>query len=212
MGILIENLSFSYGDIPVLTDISLRVETGETVGLIGASGCGKSTLLKLICGLYDCNSGIIQIDGMASSSDRRKAVSVVMQSYALFPAAIRDNITCGHDMDDNTIDHACEAAQLAAWLGELPDGLGTFVGERGGNVSGGQAQRIAIARAIVKNAPVMLLDEPTSALDETTSAALLTALRSLNNLTVVHISHKPETLTGCNRIYLLENGSMTRVA
>lgn len=209
MGIIIENLSFSYDGKQVLDNISLSVRTGETVGIVGVSGGGKSTLLKLVSGLYDVRSGEILVMGARASSDRRKNVAMVMQSAALFPASIRDNITCGHEMDEATVLRACDAAQLTEWISTLPEGLDTFVGERGGKVSGGQAQRIAIARAIAKNAPVVLLDEPTSALDNDTSAAVIAALASLTQgKTVLHVSHRPETLTGCSCILRMEGGRL----
>jgi ATP-binding cassette subfamily B protein/subfamily B ATP-binding cassette protein MsbA len=205
VGIVMEQVSFSYGGRQILDHISLAVKPGETVGIVGVSGGGKSTLLKLVSGLYDVQTGKILVMGAAESADRRKNVAMVMQSAALFPASIRDNITCGHDMTDAVIRRACEAAQLTDWIASLPEGLNTFVGERGGKVSGGQAQRIAIARAIAKNAPVVLLDEPTSALDGDTSAAVIAALSSLTQgKTVLHVSHQPETLAGCCRILKLE--------
>ena len=209
MSLIIRNLSFSYGEKLVLDDINLTAETGESVGIVGVSGGGKSTLLKLVSGLYELQSGEIHLAGESDSSKRRKNVAMVMQSAALFPASIRENITCGHDMDEQIIQDACEAAQLMDWITTLPDGLNTFVGERGGKVSGGQAQRIAIARGIAKNAPVILLDEPTSALDSDTSAAVIKALAGLTRgKTVLHVSHRLETLTGCGRILRLENKTL----
>lgn len=209
MSIFLQNVSFSYGGKPVLEQIDLNVLSGETVGIIGVSGGGKSTLLKLISGLYDTQTGIISINGACVASQRRKAVAMVMQSAMLFPASIRDNITCGHEVRDTVIGEACDAASLTDWIKTLPDGLDTFVGERGGKVSGGQAQRIAIARAIVKDAPAVLLDEPTSALDGDTSAAVMTALANLTRgKTVLHVSHRLETLTGCSRILRLEGGRL----
>lgn len=209
MSITVSNLSFSYEDKQVLDSISLSVQTGEAVGIVGISGGGKSTLLKLISGLYEIQNGEIHVMAARTSADRRKNIAMVMQSAALFPASIRDNITCGHDMDEADILRACDAAQLTKWVSTLPDGLDTFVGERGGKVSGGQAQRIAIARAIAKNAPVILLDEPTSALDSDTSDAVITALGELiKGRTVLHVSHRPETLVGCSRILRLEGGRL----
>ncbi len=209
MGIILENLSFLYDNHPVLNEINLIVNPGETVGIVGVSGGGKSTLLKLVSGLYEVQQGKIFVMGAQVSSERRKNVAIVMQSAALFPASIRDNVTCGHDMDEADILHACDAAQLTEWIAALPKGLNTFVGERGGKVSGGQAQRIAIARAIAKNAPVILLDEPTSALDNNTSTAVISALEKLTKgKTVLHVSHRPETLSGCDRILRLEGGHL----
>jgi len=209
MSVIINSLSFSYHEKQVLTHINLTVQTGESVGIVGASGGGKSTLLKLISGLYDVQIGEISVMGERGSAGRRRNVAMVMQSASLFPASIRDNITCGHDMDEAAILHACDAAQLSGWIVSLPDGLDTFVGERGGKVSGGQAQRIAIARAMAKDAPVVLLDEPTSALDSDTSANLIAALTRLTQgRTVLHVSHRPETLSGCGRILRLEGGRL----
>lgn len=209
MNITIKNLSFAYGETRVLDDISLTVPSGETVGIVGVSGGGKSTLLKLISGLHDVQHGSISIGEARTSPERRKHVAMVMQSAMLLPASIRDNITCGHDMDEAALRHACDMAQLSDWISTLPDGLDTFVGERGGQVSGGQAQRIAIARAIAKNAPVVLLDEPTSALDGGTGAAVIAALAGLTRgKTVLHVSHQADMLSNCHRILRLEGGRL----
>ena len=207
MSVIIDKLSFSYGDKQVLRNINLGVQTGGVVGIIGVSGGGKSTLLKLISGLYDVQTGFISVMNECTFSGRRKHISMVLQSASLFPASIRDNITCGHDMTEKEIHNACEIAQLSEWIRSLPEGLDTFVGERGGKVSGGQAQRISIARAIAKNAPVILLDEPTSALDKDTGTAIIDILHKLSEgKTVIHVSHKPEMLIGCNRILQLNEG------
>jgi ABC-type multidrug transport system fused ATPase/permease subunit len=209
MGITVRNLSFAYEGRKVLNNINLTVSPGESVGILGVSGGGKSTLLKLISGLYNVTDGEIAVFGETSSSGRRRNVAMVMQNAMLLPASIRDNINCGSKISDGDIMHACEAAQLTAWLKTLPDGLDTFVGERGGKVSGGQGQRIAVARAIAKNAPVILLDEPTSALDTETGDALLNALASLTrSKTVLHVSHRTENLAGCDKVFHLEGGEL----
>lgn len=209
MCINVKALSFCYSDKRVLENINLSVDLGEAVGIIGTSGGGKSTLLKLICGLIEVQCGIITINGEASPQLRRKSVAVVMQNAMLFPADIRDNITCGHEMSTSEIYRACEAAQLTDWINTLPQGIDTYVGERGGRISGGQAQRICIARAIAKGADVILLDEPTSALDQDTGNAVITALSNLTkNKTVIHVSHRPEALAACDKIYRLEGGAL----
>jgi ATP-binding cassette subfamily B protein/subfamily B ATP-binding cassette protein MsbA len=209
MSVMIRNLSFAYASKSILTDMNLSVQTGENIGIVGESGCGKSTLLKLISGLYDAQQGEISVGNAKTSAARRKNVSMVMQNAALFPASIRDNITCGHEMHEDVIRKACVAAQIMEWIKILPEGLDTFVGERGGKVSGGQVQRIAIARAIAKNAPVILLDEPTSALDRDTGSQLMTALQKLTEgKTVIHVSHNIETLCGCNRILRVAGGRL----
>jgi len=209
MGILMENVSFSYGDKNVLCGINLSVNTGESIGIVGVSGGGKSTLLKLLSGLYEPQSGRITVENAETLPRIRKNVAMVMQNSILFPATIKENITCGHDMDEITIKGACDAAQLSQWIATLSDGIDTFVGERGGKVSGGQAQRIAIARAIAKNAPAILLDEATSALDSDMGNAVLVALNNLTKgKTVIHVSHRPEMLKDCSRIFRLEGGRL----
>lgn len=210
MSIDVRGLCYSYGEKHILQNINLTVPAGESIGIIGVSGGGKSTLLKLLCGLYKPVSGHISVGGAVRPADIRRQVSMVMQTAMLLPASIRENITCGHPMDPEQIHCACEAAQLSNWIRTLPDGLDTDVGERGSKVSGGQAQRIAIARAIAKDAPVVLLDEATSALDEETGEAVLTALFHLTkDKTVVSVSHRPEALTGLQCIYRLEGGLLT---
>jgi ABC-type multidrug transport system fused ATPase/permease subunit len=159
--------------------------------------------------LYDVQQGEILVENAKTSSQRRKNVAMVMQNAALFPARIRDNIPCGPIIHEDVIRKACEAAQIIEWISSLPEGLETSVGERGHKVSGGQAQRIAIARAIVKNAPVILLDEPTSALDRDTSRHLMTALKKLTEgRTVIHVAHNVETLSGCDRILRVSGGAL----
>ncbi|MCL2058588.1 MAG: ABC transporter ATP-binding protein/permease [Oscillospiraceae bacterium] len=196
----------------MLDGIDFTVEQGESVGVVGASGGGKSTLLKVISGLYETYEGEVAIGGARAPSERLTLTAMVMQSAALFPSSIRENITCGHDMPDEVILHACETALLSGWIATLPDGLDTFVGERGGQVSGGQAQRIAIARAIAKDAPVILLDEPTSALDGETGAAVIAAITGLTRgKTVLHVSHQADMLSGCSRVYRLVDGRLSEV-
>lgn len=193
----------------MLNNIELLIESGETVGIVGMSGGGKSTMLKLISGLYNVQYGSIAIGSAHTPPERRKNVAMVMQNAMLFPASIRDNITCGHNMDETRINHACDMAQLSEWIYSLPDGVDTFVGERGGKVSGGQAQRIAIARAIAKDAPVVLLDEPTSALDGDTGIAVMSALASLTKgKTVIHVSHQVEILANYDRVLRLKEGQL----
>lgn len=202
MGIYLQNIYYSYGEKVVLQDISLKIERGENIGIIGESGGGKSTLLKLISGLYETQAGSLVVAGECNPEKIRSKVAMVMQANLLFPLSIRDNITCGHNMTEEQIQQACQAAQITDWIETLPEGLDTYVGEQGGRVSGGQAQRIAIARAIAKAAPVILLDEATSALDAETGKAMIGALNKLTEgKTVINISHRREALTGCDRIY-----------
>lgn len=212
MGIKLENVSFSYEERMVLSDITLIIGKGENIGIIGESGCGKSTLLKLISGLYSNQSGKLVVAWQTEPEKIRKNVAMVMQTGFLFPASIRDNITCGHSVTEEKLLCACEAAQLSEWIATLPDGLDSFVGERGNKVSGGQAQRIAIARAIVKDAPIVLLDEVTSALDEKTEEFLMNALTSLTvGKTVIHVSHRKRVLENCTKVYRMDAGHLYEI-
>ncbi len=209
MSIDAEGIQFSYTGAPVLRDLCLHVPPGGRVGIAGVSGGGKSTLLRLLCGLYPVQAGVLRVHGAGDPPAIRRHVALVGQSAMLFPGSVWDNVTCGRPMSAAAVHAACEAAQLSAWLATCPDGLLQQVGERGGRVSGGEAQRIAIARAIAKDAPVVLLDEATSALDAQTGAAVLAALERLTRgRTVVSVSHQPGALMGMDRVYLLREGRL----
>lgn len=196
----IKDLSYAYGEKLVLKNVNLTVSKGEKIGIVGESGSGKSTLIKLISGLYKVQSGTLKVDG---------TIAVVMQSQNLFPLTIRENITCGHQIPEEKIMQAVQIAQLEEWIKTLPEGLETFAGVRGGNFSGGQAQRISIARALARNADILILDEATSALDNETAAKLMTALDGWwSEKTVISIAHRHEALQFCQKIYKLENGEL----
>lgn len=198
------NVSYAYGEKLVLKNITLTVDDGEKIGIVGESGSGKSTLIKLISGLYKGQSGDIRVDGKTA---------VVMQSLSLFPLTIRENITLGRDVSEEVMTQALKTAQLDEWISTLPDGLDTFAGVRGGSVSGGQAQRISIARAIALDAPNLILDEATSALDEATAGRLIDALRAWwQDRTVISIAHRKEALSFCSRIYRLVDGALQLIS
>ena len=205
----VKQLCFLYEEKEVLQALNFSMEQGEHIGIIGTSGCGKSTFLKVLAGLYEPTSGRVVVAGETEPERIRKKVAMVMQSAMLLPASILDNITCGHEMSKEWIQHVCEAAQLQEWIQTLPDGIDTYLGTRGSALSGGQAQRIAIARAMAKDASVILLDEATSALDQTTSEAVMEALNQLTRgKTVIHVTHHPELLMHCNQIYAMEGGRL----
>ena len=207
--VCLEKISFSYEGNMVIKDLSLRVRPGEHIGIVGDSGCGKSTVLKIIAGLYEPDRGKALIAGEHFPENIREQVALVMQHNSLFPLSIRDNITCGHDISEEIIWKACQNASLTKWIRDLPNGLDTNVGERGSQVSGGQAQRIQIARAICKDAPVILLDEPVSALDGETGHSVLNALNKLmDGRTVIHVTHHQETLDSSYMIYRMEGGKL----
>lgn len=209
MSIYLEDVSFNYGDKKVLNDINLTINTGDYIGIIGASGCGKSTLLKLLSGLYESQVGKVIVDDKTNAIEIRKSVALVMQNSMLLPTTILENITCGHPKSEEQIKQACDIACLSEWIRTLPDGIHTFVGERGSKVSGGQAQRIAIARAVAKQSPVMLFDEATSALDKETKETVILALKQLLiGKTVINVAHNLDALKDCTKIYRLEGGRL----
>ena len=209
MSIRLRDVSFCYGERRVLDKVSLTVKEKEHIGILGGSGCGKSTLLKILAGLYTVKEGFCEVAGGSTPEEIRKRVAVVMQTPGLFPLSIRENITCGHPITEEKVWEAVRTAQLEDWVHGLRSGLDSLVGERGGNLSGGQAQRIAIARAIAKDAPVVLLDEPTSALDGDTADALLRAMERLTEgKTVIHVTHREETIQNYDRILVLKEGKL----
>ena len=209
MSVVLREISFGYGEKKILDGVSLTVREKEHIGILGGSGSGKSTLLKLLAGLYPVKAGYCEVAGECVPERIRKQVAMVMQTPGLFPLSIRENITCGHSITEEKVWEAVQAAQLETWVRELPEGLDSLVGERGGNIAGGQAQRIAIARAIAKDAPVVLLDEPTSALDGETAEALLRALERLTEgKTVIHVTHREETVQNYDRILVLKEGKL----
>ena len=196
--IKIENLTYSYDQKVVLKNLNLTIPDGAKIGIIGESGSGKTTLIKLLSGLYEVQQGKIIAEGK---------MSVVMQGNKLFPFTIKENITCGHEIPEEQLWEAVRIAQLEEWIKSLSEGLDTFTGLRGDNVSGGQAQRICIARAIAQNPRILILDEATSALDMETSAHLIQALQNWwKNRTVISIAHRKEALDFCDKIYRLEDG------
>ena len=209
----ISHISFSYDTKPILQDISLTIQSGERIGIVGESGCGKSTLLKILAGLLPPSSGSVSILGKSAPSDIRKHVSVVMQSAMLLPMTIFENITLGHDYSEDSVRKVLEQVSLLEWADSLPDGIHTYLGDRADELSGGQAQRLAIARAMCKEAPLLLLDEPTASLDASTAASVMASLDactagSSRNLTIVHVTHQVEYLKGYDRILRMEGGKL----
>ena len=206
----LKNVSFEYENTAIFENLSLSVAEGEKIGIIGESGCGKSTLLKLMAGLYVPSSGEITVDGVSRPEEIIKKVSVVMQSPMLLPLSIIENITMGHEYEKEKIEKIIESANLKKWIDSLPEGLDTYLGDRADELSGGQAQRIAIARAMFKDAKILLLDEPTSALDGENAASVLEAISHFTaDKTVVHVTHRKEHLEGYDRVFLMKNGELS---
>jgi len=209
----LSHISFSYDTKPILHDISLTIQSGERIGIVGESGCGKSTFLKILAGLLPPSSGSVSILGKSIPADIRKHVSVVMQSAMLLPMTIFENITLGHDYSEDSVRKILEQVSLLEWADSLPDGIHTYLGDRADELSGGQAQRLAIARAMCKEAPLLLLDEPTASLDASTAASVMASLDactadSSRHLTVVHVTHQVEYLKGYDRILRMEGGKL----
>jgi ATP-binding cassette, subfamily B, bacterial len=210
--ITFNNVSFQYpGGSKVFDRFTLRLNAGERVGLVGTSGGGKSTLFTLLQRFYDVQDGSITIDGQdisrVTQHSLREAISVVPQDISLFQRSIRDNIRYGRPgATDEEVLQAAIAARCD-FVETLPEGLDTMVGDRGFKLSGGQRQRLAIARAFLKDAPILLLDEATAALDSDSEEAIREALaRLMHGRTVIAIAHRLATLRNFDRVVVLQNG------
>ena len=213
-----DNVSFSYGDEKdkVLNNINFQINKGEILALVGPSGAGKSTLVDLIPRFYDTLSGSIKIDGKdikeLKINSLRSLMGIVTQETFLFDDSVKANIAYGvENISDDKIKDAAIAANAHEFIKELPDGYNTIIGERGVSLSGGQKQRIAIARAIVKNPPILILDEATSSLDSESEKHVQSAIENLmSERTVFVIAHRLSTVHNANKILVLENGQIVQ--
>jgi len=208
-----ENVSFGYApDQPVLHHIDLSIAPNQIVALVGGTGAGKSTLLSLVPRFYDPSAGRVTLDGRdlraVTKKSLRARIAIVLQDTLLFSTTIRENIAYGRpNATDGEIREAARRAQADEFISRLPAGYDSPVGERGGHLSVGQRQRIGIARAFLKNAPILLLDEPTSALDPSTEAAIMETIKELmRGRTTLIVTHRLATIHGVDRIVVLENG------
>lgn len=211
--ISVQNLVFSYdGTNPVLNNASFTVKAGEKVAFVGGSGEGKSTIFRILCGFYKKQSGKYELFGHEFDewelSAARNCFSVVSQNVFLFPESIRQNVAYGReDATREEIIEACKNANIHDFIMNLPEGYDTLAGERGVRLSGGEKQRISIARAFLKNAPILLLDEPTAAIDEKTEKLIQEAIdRISEGKTVLTIAHRLSTIKNSDRIYVIEKG------
>ena len=213
-----EHVNFEYiKGKPVLKDINLKVNAGETIALVGNSGGGKSTIVSLIPRFYDVKSGSIKIDGLDikdyTLKSLRANISVVFQDNFLFSGTIKENILLGkQNATDEEIHKALEMAYLDEFVKTLKDGINTYIGERGILLSGGQKQRVAIARAFIKNAPIVILDEATSALDNKSEAIVQKAIDNLmKDKTVFVIAHRLSTVQNAHRIAVINEGKLAEL-
>lgn len=213
-----KNVNFEYvEDRPVLENINLKIKKGETIAFVGNSGGGKSTLVNLLPRFYDVKEGQICIDGRdirdMTLQSLRGNISIVFQDNFLFSGTIRDNIILGkEDATEEEINYAVEASFVSDFVKDLPDGLDTDVGERGGCLSGGQKQRIAIARAFIKNAPIVILDEATSALDNKSEQVVQRAIENLmKDRTVFVIAHRLSTVRHADKIVVVNYGKIAEI-
>lgn len=213
--ITFNNVSFRYNeDIPILKNISFNVTPGHTLALVGPTGVGKTTMANLIPRFYDPQAGEILIDGLniknITQSSLRKQISIVSQDVFLFNGTVKDNILYGRqDATEEDLVRAAEMANAHDFILELSDGYETRVGERGVKLSGGQKQRISIARAILKNAPILVLDEATSAVDTHTESLIQDALNKLKeNRTTIVIAHRLSTIKEADQIIVIQEGEI----
>lgn len=213
------NVSFTYAGLAekeqrTLEGLNLTIEKGKRVALVGRSGCGKSTIIKLMCRQYEADAGEICFYGMKFSDIAPKTVrnelALISQDTVIFPMSVSENIRIGRpEADRGEIIEAARKAGCENFIRELPDGYDTMLEERGSNLSGGQRQRISIARAILKDAPVLLLDEPTSALDRETEAFVNETLKEISkDRTVITVAHRLSTITDYDKIIVIDEGKI----
>ena len=211
----VENVSFAYGEEQILSDVSLSVKKGEILGIHGRSGSGKSTLLKLLMRFYDPKSGSIKINGETlpniNTRSLRDNMAYITQQTYIFNETIEENIRLARR--DATLDEIMEAAKKASihdFILSLPEGYQTKMTELGGNLSDGEKQRISIARAFLHNAPIILLDEPTSNLDSLNEAMILKSLLNVKaEKLIILVSHRQSTMAICDQVIGIENGRMS---
>jgi ATP-binding cassette, subfamily B, bacterial len=208
-----QDVSFGYdSDREILSNVNLEIAPNQIIALVGGTGAGKSTLLSLVPRFYDPASGRLTLDGHnireITKRSLRQQIAIVLQDTLLFSTTVRENIAYGRpDATEEEIREAARRAQADEFISQMPDGYESLVGERGGHLSVGQRQRIGIARAFLKNAPILLLDEPTSALDPTTESAIMETIKELmRGRTTIIITHRIATIHNVDQIVVLEGG------
>jgi subfamily B ATP-binding cassette protein MsbA len=211
-GVDFRNVTFKYDGDPVLKDITLHVKMGEVIALVGMSGAGKTSLVNLLPRFYDISEGQILMDGQdtrrVALKSLREQIALVTQQTILFNDTVRNNISYGsRSRSDEEIMEAAKAARAHDFIMRLSLGYDTVIGEQGVKLSGGERQRLSIARALLKNAPILILDEATSSLDSDSETEVQNALEKLmENRTVFVIAHRLSTIRNANRIIVLSEG------
>lgn len=209
-----KNVSFAYNKKEIIHNVSFKVNSLEDVALVGKSGSGKSTLFNLLTKSYDNYEGIITIDGVDIKKLNQKtlidSISIISQNPYIFNLSIKDNLKLiDKNITDDDIINACKTARIHDFIETLPDKYNTLLGEGGVNLLGGQKQRLAIARALLKQSKILLFDEATSSLDNITQDEIQTAIKSISkNFTIITIAHRLSTIINSNKIYLLEEGNI----
>jgi subfamily B ATP-binding cassette protein MsbA len=210
-----DDVSFAYGDgPPILKNVTLQMKAGQVCAFVGPTGAGKTSIISLIPRFYDPNSGVVKIDGtdikQYQQKSLRQQMSFVLQETVLFHAPLWQNIAYGKpNCSRAEIMKAAEMANAAEFIEKLPEGYDTVLGERGMTLSGGQRQRIAIARAVIRNTPILILDEPTSGLDSASEKLVFEALdRLMEGRTVVVIAHRLSTIQKADMIYVIKDGEI----
>lgn len=212
--ITLKNITFKYAEQNVLEDFNLTIPKGKTVALVGQSGSGKSTIANLLTRFYDVNQGSIEIDGVnikdMKISSLRGLIGMVSQDSILFHESIKNNLKIGKpDATDNEIFEASKIANAYEFIKDLPQQFDTNIGDAGNKLSGGQKQRLSIARAVLKNPPIMILDEATSALDTESERLVQDALeKMMKNRTSVVIAHRLSTIQNADLIVVMQKGKI----
>ena len=209
----IKDLAFSYGGEDILKNSTLNIERNKITAITGESGSGKSTLFKLLLGLYEATDGSLTFNGTTPiDASTRAMFSYVPQGNMILSFSIRDNITlCDNSITDEQIKAATVAADIYDFITTLPDGFDTVLSERGAGLSEGQIQRISIARALLFDAPILLLDESTSALDEQTETTVLTNIKNMTDKTVIFITHRGTSVKVCDNIIHVEDKKFVKI-
>jgi subfamily B ATP-binding cassette protein MsbA len=213
--IVFDQVAFAYdSETPVLKQVSFTIKPGQMVGIVGATGGGKSTIVSLIPRFYDPTAGQVKIDGVDIRQYKlqalRNQIGYVLQETVLFRGTVRDNIAYGRaGATEEEILAAAKLANADEFIARMPHGYDTMVGERGDTLSGGQRQRIGIARAVIRNNPILILDEPTAALDTESERAVIEALdRLMKGKTVITIAHRLSTIRNSDKILVLKDGAV----